>query len=84
MTKKKTPKPTPPVETFAIDKSETLAKADHEHPFVAHDASPVILDEDTKPMRIGSADAVLLVCPTCGTAKTENRCAVCGHQEHDT
>lgn len=23
-------------------------------------------------------------CPVCGTTKPENRCEVCGHQEHDT
>lgn len=25
-----------------------------------------------------------VACPTCGTAKTGNRCAVCGYQEKDT
>jgi len=52
------------------------------HPLL--DDAPIALAADTKPMRIGSADAVLLVCPTCGTTKTANRCEVCGHQEHDT
>lgn len=27
---------------------------------------------------------VRIICPTCGTAKTSNRCDVCGQQEHDT
>lgn len=54
-------------------------------PFAAHGGSPVV-SEPAKP--IGwvkeHAHAAAAACPTCGTAKTENRCAVCGHQEHDT
>jgi hypothetical protein len=64
---------TPTEPPMAIDKTHALLRDD----------GPILLGEDTKPMRIGSANAVI-ACPTCGTSKAGNRCDVCGHQEHDT
>lgn len=78
MTKRKPkvePKPTPPAADITGDHSATLAR-------LTEDA-PLVLAHDAKPMHIGSANAVI-ACPTCGSAKTSNRCDVCGHQEHDT
>lgn len=79
--KKPEPKPTPPAADITVDKSETLAGIDPAHPFLA---DGVVVMAPSEPIaRIGSANAVI-ACPTCGTAKTGNRCEVCGHQEHDT
>ena len=98
--KKPEPKPTPPVaidksEMLArVEESINTAHAAFvlAHPEMTADEAgrafmladvPIALAPNTKPMRIGSADAVIH-CPTCGTAKTGNRCEVCGHQEVDT
>jgi recombinational DNA repair protein RecR len=49
----------------------------------------VIIPDPPLPSSLASAspeaiERVEWPCPTCGTAKTANRCDVCGHQEHDT
>jgi hypothetical protein len=48
-------------------------------------ASPEVADDAaTPPAGVQLSDPSGAPCSTCGTIKSENRCAVCGHQEHDT
>lgn len=57
----------------------------HDEPAPTPPNAPEFFElKDERIARVGSAEVTLLVCPTCGTAKTANRCEVCGHQEHDT
>ena len=92
MTKrKKTEKPEP--RDIATDKTATLAKALADQPndsTVTLHLPPVegaLFGISNEPLRAGEPGVIDLPigpCPTCGTAKTGNRCEVCGHQEHDT
>lgn len=99
MSKKKAQKPETEPADITVDKSETLARADEPKLLYMCNGcrTPV---EPTEHVSVGGriyhAECALkdapvarqagprVNCPTCGTAKADNRCDVCGHQEHDT
>lgn len=56
-----------------------------DHPFL--DDAPMVLADDTRPMRIGSAEVVPPAahpCPICGGAFEGVRCPIDGFQPRDT
>lgn len=67
-TRKKKPeaKPTPPV---AIDKSETLARAEPTHPFLEHGAPFVLAGRKMVIEDHGPTSFQFQTCPICGTRR---------------
>lgn len=51
---------------------------------MAIDKSERLARDEVPPVAHPASPAAIIICPVCGTWRMDNRCDVCGHQEHDT